>query len=219
MRTFPVACGRVTGVHTNGRAGTPLAANSIGLANLQVIGQAFLMEFGYESVSNSSWKERFARRASGKARDLVPSGSPVILNLRVDPGAREVNSIAAIEALVWRHMPLLKAKRAIEAALSEGSNYLQVPKVEDAEALRSELEAAGLTARVAPLRGRAIDVKALRVRLGKSQEQFAARYRISLDVLQNWEQHRNEPDLIARNLLEMIERDPAGAERVLWGSE
>jgi DNA-binding transcriptional regulator YiaG len=149
----------------------------------------------------------------------VPSGSPAVLNLQVDPEVPEINSIAAIEALARRHMPLLKAKRAIEAVLNEGSNYLQVPKVEDADALRAELAAAGLTARVAPLRGRAIDVKALRERLGKSQEQFAARYRISLDVLQNWEQHRNEPDPIARNVLEMIERDPAGAERVLWGGE
>ena len=85
--------------------------------------------------------------------------------------------------------------------------------------MQSELEAAGLMARVAPLRGRAIDVKALRERLGWSQEQFAARYRISLDVLQNWEQHRNEPDPIARNVLEMIERDPLAAERALWGAE
>ncbi len=169
-------------------------------------------------MSNSSWKERFARRASGNVRDLVPSGSPVILNLRTNPNAPVVNSIAAIEALVRRHMPLLKAKRAIEAVLGDGSNYLQVPTVEDTEALRAELEAAGLIARVAPLRGRAIDVKALRERLGTSQEQFAARYRISLDVLQNWEQRRNEPDPIARNVLEMIERDPVEAERVLWGA-
>ena len=170
-------------------------------------------------MSNLSWKERFARRASGKARDLVPSGSPVVLNLRIDPDAPEVNSIAAIESLVRRHVPLLKAKRAIEAVLSDGSNYLQVPKVEDADALRAELAAAGLTAQVAPVRGRAIDVKSLRERLGKSQEQFAARYRIGLDVLQNWEQHRNEPDPIARNVLEMIERDPVGAEQVLWSRE
>jgi DNA-binding transcriptional regulator YiaG len=170
-------------------------------------------------MKNLSWKERFARRESGKARDREPSGSPVILSLRVGPEAPAVNSIAAIEALARRHVLLLKAKRAIETVLSEGSNYLQVPKVEDPEVLRSELESAGLTARVAPLRGRTIDVKALRERLGKSQEQFAARYRISLDVLQNWEQHRNEPDPIARNVLEMIERDPVGAERVLWGGE
>jgi DNA-binding transcriptional regulator YiaG len=170
-------------------------------------------------MKNSSWKERFARGASGRARDLVQSGSPAILNLRPDPDVREVNSIAAIEALVRRHVPLLKAKRAIEAALAEGDNYLQVPMVEDAAALRAELQSAGLVVRMAPLRGRVVDVKALRERLGKSQEQFAARYRISLDVLRNWEQRRNEPDPIARNLLEMIERDPFEVERVLWGGE
>ncbi len=170
-------------------------------------------------MSNSSWKERFARRASGKAGDLVPSGSPAILSLRTNPDASEVNSIAAIESLVRRHVPLLKAKRAIEAVLTEGSHYLPVPKVEDPEMLRSELQEAGFTVRVAPVTGRAIDVKALRERLGTTQEQFAARYRISLDVLRNWEQRRNEPDSIARNVLEMIERDPVGVERVLWGGE
>lgn len=170
-------------------------------------------------MSNSSWKERFARRASGKARDLVRSGSPAILSLRTNPDASEVNSIAAIESLVRRHVPLLKAKRAIEAVLIEGSHYLPVPKVEAPERLRSELQSAGFTVQVAPVPGRAIDVKALRKRLGTSQEQFAARYRISLDVLRNWEQRRNEPDPIARNVLEMIERDPVGVERVLWGGE
>jgi hypothetical protein len=52
-----------------------------------------------------------------------------------------------------------------------------------------------------------------------SQEQFAARFRTSLDVLQNWEQHRNEPDPIARNVLEMIKRNPVAAEWALWGTE
>jgi putative transcriptional regulator len=170
-------------------------------------------------LSNSSWKERFACRASGKATDLVRSGSPVILSLRVNPDVREVNSIAAIESLVRRHVPLLKAKRAIEAALAQGSHYLQVPMVEEPTKLRTELQSAGFRVRVAPVPGPAVDVRALRERLGTSQEQFAARYRISLDVLQNWEQRRNEPDPIARNMLEMIERDPVGAERALWGGE
>src|SRR5690348_10072759 len=127
-------------------------------------------------MKNLSWKERFARRAGGKVRDLVPFGSPVILNLRPNPKTREVDSIAAIEMLVRRHVPLLKAKRAIEAVLAEGGNYLQVPKVEDRERLRGELQSVGFLVRVAPLPGRVVDVKALRERLGKSQEQFAARY-------------------------------------------
>jgi DNA-binding transcriptional regulator YiaG len=37
-------------------------------------------------------------------------------------------------------------------------------------------------------------------------------------VLRNWEQHRNEPDRIAHTVLEMIERDPTGAEQALWGA-
>src|SRR6185437_13063325 len=106
----------------------------------------------------------------------VPSGSPVILSLRPNPETQEIDSIAAIEMLVRRHVPLLKAKRAIEAVLAEGGNYLQVPKVEDPERLRRELQSVGFVVRVAPLRGRVVDVKALRERLGRSQEQFAARY-------------------------------------------
>jgi hypothetical protein len=58
---------RVTGVHTNGAAGAPLAANSIGLANLQVIGQAFLMEFGYEQLVLEG-----AVRTSGKRKGSRP---------------------------------------------------------------------------------------------------------------------------------------------------
>lgn len=112
---------------------------------------------------------------------------------------------------------MLKAKRAIEAVLTEGRNHLHVPKVEDPLALEADLRRAGLVAKVAVLPGRVIDVRALRERLSVSQEQFAARYRISLDVLRNWEQHRNEPDPIARTVLEMIDRDPMGAETALWG--
>jgi DNA-binding transcriptional regulator YiaG len=168
-------------------------------------------------MTNLSWRTRFERQASERATDRVPSGSPALLNLRLDPKADHVDSIAAIESLVRRHLPLLKAKRAIETVLTEGRNHLQVPKVEDPLTLEGDLRRAGLAAKVAVLPGRVIDVKALRERLSVSQEQFAARYRISLDVLRNWEQHRNEPDPIARTVLEMIDRDPVGAETALWG--
>jgi hypothetical protein len=109
-------------------------------------------------MSNLSWKERFARRVGGKARDLVQSGSPVILSLRTNPDAGEVNSIAAIESLMRRHVPLLKAKHAIEAVLTESSHDLRVAKVEDPEKLCSELQSAGFLVRMASVPGRAIDV-------------------------------------------------------------
>ncbi len=174
-------------------------------------------------MSSLSWKARFAPRADERAGSRVPSGSPVILSLRLDPNAEAIDSIAAIEALVRRHTPLLKAKRAIEAVLARGRNHIHVPMVEDHSALRSDLAASGLIARVTdlpgkPLDAKPIDVKQLRERLGETQEQFAARFRISLDVLRNWEQHRNTPDPIARNVLEMIDRDPIMAEEALWGS-
>jgi hypothetical protein len=73
---------RVSRVHTNGGAGSPLAADSIGLANLQVIGQAVLAEFGYEELVlegavRTSGKRKGARpRAVRFTRHPEPSGWP-----------------------------------------------------------------------------------------------------------------------------------------------
>jgi hypothetical protein len=57
----------VSGVHTNAPFGSPLAANAIGLANLRVIGQAFLMEFGYEQLVLEG-----AVRTSGRRKGTRP---------------------------------------------------------------------------------------------------------------------------------------------------
>jgi len=148
---------------------------------------------------------------------LVPSGSPAMLNLSwvADPNGN-TRTIDAIRALARRHMNLSKAKRAIEATLADRQHYFIVPKVEDPAALKQELEKAGFTVRIDMLDDRKIDVKALRERLGATQEQFAARFRISLDVLQNWEQHVNEPNAVARNFLQMIASDPRRTTELLW---
>jgi len=98
----------------------------------------------------------------------VQSGSPAILSLRSNPDAGEVNGIAAIELLTRRHVPLMEAKRAIEAVPAEGSHDLDVPTVEDPERLRAELQSVGLLVRVAPAPRHAIDVNPLRERLGTS---------------------------------------------------
>ncbi len=60
-----------------------------------------------------------------------------------------------------------------------------------------------------------IDVKAVRKRLKLSQEEFAKRYLLSLRTVQEWEQHRREPDGPARVLLFLISRDPNVVARVL----
>lgn len=58
-------------------------------------------------------------------------------------------------------------------------------------------------------------IKTLRRALGLTQEEFAARYRIPLGTLRDWEQGRSEPDQPARAYLTVIAHDPEGVRRAL----
>ncbi|MBI3514295.1 MAG: helix-turn-helix domain-containing protein [Proteobacteria bacterium] len=58
------------------------------------------------------------------------------------------------------------------------------------------------------IKPRTVDVKALRARLGISQEVFAGRYGLDLATVRNWEQGRTKPEGPAATLLQLIERDP-----------
>jgi len=58
-------------------------------------------------------------------------------------------------------------------------------------------------------------IKTLRRALGLTQEEFAARYRIPLGTLRDWEQGRSEPDQPARAYLTAIAGDPEGVRRAL----
>jgi putative transcriptional regulator len=55
--------------------------------------------------------------------------------------------------------------------------------------------------------------KIIRRSLGLSQEEFAARYRIPLGTLRDWEQGRSAPDRTARAYLEVIAAEPRAAAR------
>ncbi len=57
--------------------------------------------------------------------------------------------------------------------------------------------------------------KTLRRALHLSQEEFAARYRIPIGTLRDWEQGRCEPDQPARAYLTVIAHDPEGVQRAL----
>ena len=59
------------------------------------------------------------------------------------------------------------------------------------------------------------DVRAVRERLGLSQEAFADRFHLSLRTVQDWEQGRRVPEGPARVLLQIIERDPDAVQRAL----
>jgi putative transcriptional regulator len=60
-----------------------------------------------------------------------------------------------------------------------------------------------------------VDVRSLRERLNLTQAEFAAKYGFPLATVRNWEQGRREPELYARILLAVLDRDPRIVERVL----
>jgi putative transcriptional regulator len=62
-----------------------------------------------------------------------------------------------------------------------------------------------------------VNVKALRMRLGLSMPEFAARFALSVDTVRDWEHGRVVPDGPAQALLRVIEAEPEVAERVLGG--
>ncbi len=114
-------------------------------------------------------------------------------------------------ALARRGLTLLRAKRAIEAMLENGEVALEVPTVEDLRTLVRDLGAAGVE--VSRIATDPVDVRSLRLSLGMSQEQFARRFNLYLDALQNWEQGRRTPDRTVCAYLRVIAADPAMAAR------
>ena len=66
-------------------------------------------------------------------------------------------------------------------------------------------------------RPRSVDVRALRAKVGMTQEQFAARFGFSTATLRHWERGDRSPQGPALVLLNLIDRDPAGVLRTLGG--
>jgi putative transcriptional regulator len=59
------------------------------------------------------------------------------------------------------------------------------------------------------------DVTGVRLRLGKTQSQFALMIGVSLATLRNWEQGRRHPDGPARALLKVAAANPRAVELAL----
>ena len=60
-----------------------------------------------------------------------------------------------------------------------------------------------------------IDVKAIRARLGMTQEEFAGRFGFSIKTLRHWEQRQRTPEGPARAYLLVIDRDPKAVRKAL----
>ncbi|OFV88558.1 MAG: transcriptional regulator [Acidobacteria bacterium RBG_16_68_9] len=59
------------------------------------------------------------------------------------------------------------------------------------------------------------DVRAIRLKLAKSQEEFAMMIGVSVATLQNWEQGRRRPEGPARALLRVAARNPRAVAKAL----
>jgi putative transcriptional regulator len=60
-----------------------------------------------------------------------------------------------------------------------------------------------------------IDVRAMRTKLGMTQESFALRYGLTLARVRDWEQGRSAPDGAIRAYLKVIQKEPEAVERAL----
>jgi putative transcriptional regulator len=60
-----------------------------------------------------------------------------------------------------------------------------------------------------------IDVRAIRGRLGLTQQQFAIRFGFNINTLRHWEQGRRVPEGPTRAYLMVIDREPRAVEKAL----
>ena len=61
-----------------------------------------------------------------------------------------------------------------------------------------------------------VDIKAIRKRLSKSQDEFALMIGVSVATLRNWEQGRRSPEGPARALLQVAAENPEAVVGALW---
>jgi DNA-binding transcriptional regulator YiaG len=151
-------------------------------------------------------KARLERLGPIPAINRVHSGSPVDLVLRPDGALANVKTIDATGILARRGLSVLKAKRTIEAMVEHGEARVHVPTVESVKTLTRELKAVGV--RAAQIAGSSVDPRKVREKLGLTQAQFALRYGLDLDTVQNWEQGRTKPDKASAAYLRVIARRP-----------
>jgi putative transcriptional regulator len=60
-----------------------------------------------------------------------------------------------------------------------------------------------------------IDVKAIRGRLGMTQQEFAIRFGFSVNTVRHWEQGRRVPEGPTRAYLLVIDREPKAVQKAL----
>ncbi len=60
-----------------------------------------------------------------------------------------------------------------------------------------------------------VDVRAIRRKVGMTQDEFAGRFGFSVNTLRHWEQGKRQPEGPARAYLRVIDRAPRTVQKVL----
>jgi DNA-binding transcriptional regulator YiaG len=111
-----------------------------------------------------------------------------------------------------RGLSLKRAHQVLDRVVSGGRVAIELT-ADDVANLLANLARFGIHAAI--IRPPSIDAKAVRESLSLSQAEFAIRFGLELDTIQNWEQSRNTPDPAAKLLLGIIQASPEIVERVL----
>jgi DNA-binding transcriptional regulator YiaG len=156
-----------------------------------------------------SFREALELREETKEKPPVRSGSPVRLILSI---AKIEQPVTVARYLRSHGLSLRKAHEALDRLAARETIALEL-YAEDSDKLIRELSDLGVKAQ--PIAAPQIDPKQVRERLGLSQAEFALRFGLELDTIQNWVQGRYRPDPVARLLLGIIDRDPALVDSVL----
>lgn len=85
----------------------------------------------------------FGHRVRFRPSSLVREGSAETLSLARIPGAG-LDTVAAARALVRRHLPIGAAHRAMTRLFDTGAALVEIPRIEDVDRLRSELNRVGI---------------------------------------------------------------------------
>jgi DNA-binding transcriptional regulator YiaG len=153
-----------------------------------------------------SFKEALARPAGARDESHASSASceeteaPKVKFLLL-PG-KMTRPVDVAKTLRELGMPLRKAHEALNRLA------LKNPIVVHLDANKERLVVDGLAALGISAARMAVpnpDIKQIREKLGASQKEFASRFFLEVDTLQNWEQGRNEPDAPTKVLLKIID--------------
>lgn len=144
-------------------------------------------------------------RAAPSARSN--SGGAEVRLILMPPNSRRLGDMIEVARLLVRGgVSVRTAKKAIDDLSAGKTIYVEAPAVADYALLKRKMTSQNVAVHRIELR--AVDVKALRARLGISQEVFAGRYCLDVATVRNWEQGRTKPEGPAAALLQLIDRDP-----------